>query len=134
MEGGLAVLKALPEVVRRLRYLERVGLSYLTLGRPTKTLSGGEYQRARLSSCLGSGLLGVCYVLDEPTIGLHPRDIHRLIATLTDLRDAGNSVLLVEHDIAVMRAADFLIDLGPRRRCRRRAGDGGGDSCRGRPN
>ncbi|HEX6985487.1 MAG TPA: hypothetical protein VF170_08925, partial [Planctomycetaceae bacterium] len=112
-EGRLATAKAMPEVVSRLRYLERVGLGYLTLDRPTNTLSGGEYQRARLSGCLGAGLIGVCYVLDEPTIGLHPRDIGRLIDTLRDLRDAGNSVLLVEHDLAVIRAADHLIDLGP---------------------
>jgi len=112
-EGRLAAAKALPEIVSRLRYLERVGLGYLTLDRRTNTLSGGEYQRARLSGCLGAGLIGVGYVLDEPTIGLHPRDIRKLIDTLRDLRDAGNSVLVVEHDVAVMRAADHLIDLGP---------------------
>ncbi len=113
LEGRLATAKALPEVVNRLRYLERVGLGYLTLDRPTKTLSGGEYQRARLSGCLGAGLIGVGYVLDEPTIGLHPRDIGRLIDTLRDLRDKGNSVLIVEHDLAVISAADVVIDLGP---------------------
>ncbi|MGC1273488.1 MAG: hypothetical protein WBC44_07240, partial [Planctomycetaceae bacterium] len=113
LEGRLALAKALPDVLNRLRYLERVGLGYLTLDRPTKSLSGGEFQRAQLSSCLGSGLIGVCYILDEPTIGLHPRDIGRLIDTLHDLRDAGNSVLVVEHDLAVIRAADHLIDLGP---------------------
>ncbi len=112
-EGRLAAAKTLPEIAGRLRYLDRVGLGYLTLDRPTRTLSGGEYQRARLSGCLGSGLTGVCYVLDEPTIGLHPRDIGRLIDTLRDLRDAGNTVLLVEHDLAVIRAADHLLDLGP---------------------
>ncbi|MDQ3332965.1 MAG: ABC-ATPase UvrA [Planctomycetota bacterium] len=113
VEARLATAKALPEAVNRLRYLERVGLGYLTLDRPTKTLSGGEYQRARLSGCLGAGLIGVGYVLDEPTIGLHPRDIGRLIDTLRDLRDAGNSVLIVEHDLAVIAAADHVIDLGP---------------------
>jgi excinuclease ABC subunit A len=113
LEGRLATAKALPEVVNRLRYLERVGLGYLTLDRPTRTLSGGEYQRARLSGCLGAGLIGVGYVLDEPTIGLHPRDIGRLIDTLRDLRDKGNSVLIVEHDLAVIGAADVVVDLGP---------------------
>ena len=113
IDGGLVAAKVLPQVVTRLRYLDRVGLGYLTLDRPTNTLSGGEYQRARLSGCLGAGLIGVCYVLDEPTIGLHPRDIGRLVETLHDLRDAGNSVIVVEHDIAVMQAADYLIDLGP---------------------
>lgn len=113
IEGRLACEKTLPEIASRLRYLERVGLGYLTLNRPTKTLSGGEYQRARLSGCLGAGLLGVCYVLDEPTIGLHPRDIGRLIDTLRDLRNAGNSLVVVEHDLSMIRAADHLIDLGP---------------------
>jgi excinuclease ABC subunit A len=101
------------EVVQRLSFLERVGLGYLTLARAADTLSGGELQRVRLASQVGSGLVGVCYVLDEPTAGLHPRDTDRLIATLADLRDRGNSVVVVEHDEATIRAADWLIDLGP---------------------
>ncbi len=101
------------EVDRRLAFLERVGLNYLTLDRQADTLSGGEHQRVRLATQIGSGLVGVCYVLDEPTSGLHPRDTDRLLAALRDLRDAGNSVLVVEHDEATIRAADWLIDLGP---------------------
>jgi excinuclease ABC subunit A len=101
------------EVDRRLAFLVRVGLRYLTLDRPTDTLSGGELQRVRLATQIGSGLVGVCYVLDEPTTGLHPRDTDRLLASLADLRDAGNSVLIVEHDEATIRAADWVIDLGP---------------------
>ncbi len=101
------------EIVNRLRFLERVGLSYLTLDRSADTLSGGELQRVRLASQIGSGLIGVCYVLDEPTTGLHPHDTDRLLSSLRDLRDAGNSVLVVEHDEAVIRASDWVIDLGP---------------------
>ena len=108
-----AALSVLPDVVSRLDFLQRVGVGYLTLGRPAPTLSGGEFQRARLASSLGSGLIGVCYLLDEPTIGLHPRDTGRMIDVLTDLRDRGNSVLVVEHDEQLMRRADWLIDLGP---------------------
>src|SRR5262249_12394062 len=80
---------------------------------PTPTLSGGEFQRARLAGCLGAGLIGVGYILDEPTIGLHPRDTRRLLETLHELRDQGNSVLVVEHDVDVMLDADHLIALGP---------------------
>lgn len=109
----LAALSVLPDIETRLRFLERVGVHYLTLDRPTPTLSGGEFQRARLASCLGSGLIGVCYVLDEPTVGLHARDTRRIIEVLRELRDQGNSVLVVEHDEETMRAADYLIDLGP---------------------
>ena len=101
------------EVDVRLAFLERVGLSYLTLARGADTLSGGELQRVRLATQIGSGLVGVCYVLDEPTAGLHPRDTSRFLASLADLRDRGNSVVVVEHDEATIRAADWIIDLGP---------------------
>ncbi len=101
------------QIVARLEFLERVGVEYLTLDRPAATLSGGELQRVRLASGLGSGLVGVCYVLDEPSIGLHPRDNHRLIEALRELQGAGNTVVVVEHDEEVMRRADWLIDLGP---------------------
>ena len=97
----------------RLRFLVDVGLDYLTLSRGAATLSGGEAQRIRLATQIGSGLVGVLYVLDEPSIGLHQRDNDRLIATLRHLRDLGNSVLVVEHDEDTMRAADHIIDLGP---------------------
>src|SRR5207247_176105 len=86
---------------------------YLTLDRPSATLSGGESQRIRLAAHIGSGVVGVCYVLDEPTIGLHPRDNERLIAALHRLRDAGNTVVVIEHDEELMRAADYIVDLGP---------------------
>jgi len=105
--------RTVPEIAQRLQFLCKVGLDYLSLDRSTRSLSGGEFQRARLAGCLGSGLIGVCYVLDEPTIGLHPRDTGRLIDVLCDLRDRGNSVLVVEHDEDVMRRADCLIDIGP---------------------
>ena len=101
------------EVEARLAFLDQVGLNYLTLARGADTLSGGELQRVRLATQIGSGLVGVCYVLDEPTTGLHPRDTGRLLASLADLRDRGNSVVVVEHDEATIRAADWLIDLGP---------------------
>ena len=101
------------EVVARLRFLQRVGLDYLTLDRGAATLSGGELQRVRLAAQIGSGLVGVCYVLDEPTSGLHPRDTDRLLGSLKLLRDAGNTVLVVEHDESLIRAADWVIDLGP---------------------
>jgi excinuclease ABC subunit A len=101
------------EIVARLDFLEKVGLTYLTLDRRASTLSGGESQRVRLASGLGSGLVGVCYVLDEPSIGLHPRDNQRLIDSLGDLQGRGNTVLVVEHDETVMRQAHWLIDMGP---------------------
>ncbi len=101
------------EIIRRLQFLLDVGLDYLTLDRAASTLSGGEMQRIRLATQIGSGLTGVLYVLDEPTIGLHPRDNERLIATLKGLRDRGNTVVIVEHDEEMMRAADYIIDLGP---------------------
>ena len=101
------------ELLPRLRFLEQVGLDYLTLDRGGDTLSGGEAQRIRLAAQLGSNLTGICYILDEPTIGLHPRDNDRLIATLRDLRDRGNSVIVVEHDEETIRASDWIVDLGP---------------------
>jgi excinuclease ABC subunit A len=101
------------EIGLRLKFLNDVGLNYLSLDRSAETLSGGESQRIRLASQIGSGLTGVMYVLDEPSIGLHQRDNDRLIATLQHLRDIGNSVLVVEHDEDMMRAADHVIDLGP---------------------
>lgn len=101
------------EIRQRLEFLESVGLHYLTLDRPAATLSGGEMQRVRLATGLGSGLVGVCYVLDEPSIGLHPSDNHRLIESIRDLKGQGNTVVVVEHDEAMMRAADRLIDMGP---------------------
>jgi len=103
----------LKEITSRLRFLENVGLDYLTLERSSGTLSGGEGQRIRLATQIGSGLMGVLYICDEPTIGLHPADDYRLVETLKRLRDLGNSVLVVEHDEAVMRAADYIIDMGP---------------------
>jgi len=104
----------LKEICDRLQFLIDVGLHYLTLNRPAPTLSGGEAQRIRLASQIGSGLSGVLYVLDEPTIGLHPRDTQRLIRALVRLRELGNTLLLVEHDRDVIRAADHLLDFGPR--------------------
>ena len=101
------------EIVNRLRFLNNVGLEYLSLDRAAETLSGGESQRIRLASQIGSGLTGVMYVLDEPSIGLHQRDNDRLIETLRHLRDLGNSVLVVEHDEDAIRAADHVIDMGP---------------------
>jgi excinuclease ABC subunit A len=108
-----AVEPVIAELCARLALLERVGLGYLTLERSTGTLSGGEARRVRLSASLGSELVGVCYVLDEPTVGLHPRDIDRLTDALCDLRDRGNTVIVVEHDAALMRRADWIVDLGP---------------------
>jgi len=101
------------EVMARLQFLSRVGLSYLTLDRRMDTLSGGEAQRIRLAAQLGSNLRGVCYILDEPTIGLHPRDNQMLLATLTDMKDRGNTILVVEHDEETIRTGDHIIDLGP---------------------
>jgi excinuclease ABC subunit A len=105
--------QALGEILTRLKFLENVGLEYLTLDQKASTLSGGEAQRIRLASQIGSGLVGVMYILDEPTIGLHPRDTDRLLSTLKQLRDRGNSVILVEHDLETIRQADHLIDIGP---------------------
>ncbi len=105
--------KPVEEILTRLRYIRDVGLSYLTLDRASNTLSGGESQRINLVTALGSSLVGSLYILDEPSIGLHPRDTERLIAVLRKLRDMGDTVIVVEHDEEIMRAADLLIDLGP---------------------
>ena len=106
--------KILKQIQSRLEYLDRVGAGYLSLSRPTRTLSGGEAQRIRLATQVGSGLVGVLYVLDEPSIGLHPRDHHRLLEMIQEIRDRGNTVLMVEHDEETIRTADHLIDMGPR--------------------
>jgi excinuclease ABC subunit A len=111
--GRLIARDIVGQIGARLRFLERVGLDYLTLDRPTETLSGGEAQRIRLAAQLGSNLAGVLYVLDEPSIGLHARDSERLVSTLQSLRAKGNTLLVVEHDEAVMARADHIIDLGP---------------------
>ena len=105
--------RLLVELRERLRFLNEVGLEYLTLNRLSSTLSGGEAQRIQLATSLGSRLVGTLYVLDEPSIGLHSRDTHRLIKILHDLRDLGNTILVVEHDPDIMRAADHILDLGP---------------------
>ncbi len=112
------------EIRARLGFLVDVGLDYLTLSRSATTLSGGESQRIRLATQVGSQLMGVLYVLDEPSIGLHQRDQERLIVTLTRMRDLGNTVLVVEHDDDTMKAADYIIDMGlgrgrARRQCHR---------------
>ncbi len=112
--------RILTEIQNRLDYMERVGLGYLTLNRLTNTLSGGEFQRIKLATSLGSALVGSMYILDEPSIGLHPRDTQRLISVLKSLRDLGNTVIVVEHEEEVMKAADEIIDIGPE------AGTGGG--------
>ena len=105
--------KVLEEIQQRLRFLDEVGLDYLTLDRLTSTLSGGETQRIQLATSLGSNLVGALYVLDEPSIGLHPRDTNRLIQILKGLRDLGNTLLVVEHDPDTILAADHVLDLGP---------------------
>ncbi len=112
-EAGKIAAPIRKEVSKRLQFMSDVGLDYLTLNRIAGTLSGGEAQRIRLASQVGQGLVGVCYVLDEPTIGLHQRDNDRLLATLQKMRDIGNTVIVVEHDEDVIRAADYLIDVGP---------------------
>ena len=116
-EAGRLILE---EVRRRLRYLKDVGLGYLSLDRQSRTLSGGEVQRVALTSALGSSLVNTLYVLDEPSIGLHPRDNHRLVGILKGLRDLGNTVVVVEHDPEIIRESDLLLDLGPQ------AGENGG--------
>ncbi|MDW8470206.1 MAG: excinuclease ABC subunit UvrA [Burkholderiales bacterium] len=115
LEGARAQIagRIVREIAARLEFLVDVGLGYLTLERPAASLSGGEAQRIRLASQIGSGLTGVMYVLDEPTIGLHPRDNARLVETLRRLRDLGNSVIVVEHDEETIRAADYVVDMGP---------------------
>jgi excinuclease ABC subunit A len=109
------------EILARLNYLARVGLGYLTLDRQTRTLSGGEAQRINLATALGTALTQTLYVLDEPTVGLHPRDSHRLLAILRDLRDKGNTIVVVEHDPEIILGADEVVDMGPR------AGSHGGE-------
>jgi len=109
------------EVTNRLRFLDDAGVGYLSLDRPVRTLSGGEVERVNLTTCLGASLVNTLFVLDEPSIGLHPRDVGRLVRIMKDLRDKGNTLLVVEHDEAVIRAADHLIELGPGR------GETGGD-------
>ena len=120
--------RVVKEILERLRFLVDVGLDYLTLERGTASLSGGEAQRIRLATQIGAGLMGVLYILDEPSIGLHQRDNARLIATMERLRDLGNTVIVVEHDEETIRAADFVVDMGPG------AGEHGGDIvCQGTP-
>jgi excinuclease ABC subunit A len=114
------IIKAIDRAVSRLNFLEQIGLGYLSLARPARTLSAGESRRVSLTSALGSGLVNTLYVLDEPSIGLHPRDIARLVKVIEAIRDAGNTVVVVEHDEDVMLAADHLVDIGPG------AGEGGG--------
>ena len=111
-EAGIAG-KILVEIQQRLKFLNDVGLEYLTLDRLSATLSGGEAQRIQLATCLGSRLVGACYVLDEPSIGLHSRDTGRLLRILAELRDIGNTIVVVEHDPDVMKSADHIVDLGP---------------------
>lgn len=110
----LVAEKILKQIISRLEYLIRVGCSYLSLNRSARTLSGGEAQRIRLATQVGSSLIGVLYVMDEPSIGLHPRDHHRLLDIIRELKERGNTILLVEHDEETIRAADHVIDLGPR--------------------
>jgi len=112
-DAALIAKPILAEIVRRLEFLVRVGADYLSLDRSADTLSGGERQRVRLATGIGSGLVGVLYLLDEPSVGLHPRDNERLIAALRDLEQQGNTVVVVEHDEGLMRASDHLIDMGP---------------------
>ena len=115
LDGSMAVIaeQILREIRARLGFLQAVGLRYLTLSRSAATLSGGESQRIRLATQIGSSLMGVLYILDEPSIGLHQRDNDKLLATLRQLRDLGNTVLVVEHDEDTMRAADYIVDIGP---------------------
>ena len=115
LEGNMATIadQIVREIVSRLRFLTDVGLSYLTLSRAAGTLSGGESQRIRLATQIGSSLMGVLYILDEPSIGLHQRDNDKLLGTLKHLRDLGNTLIVVEHDEDTMRAADFIVDVGP---------------------
>ena len=115
LEGNMAAIAAqiVREIVSRLKFLTDVGLSYLTLSRAAGTLSGGESQRIRLATQIGSSLMGVLYILDEPSIGLHQRDNDKLLGTLKHLRDLGNTLIVVEHDEDTMRAADFIVDVGP---------------------
>ncbi len=120
--------RLMKEIRERLQFLVDVGLDYLTLSRASATLAGGEAQRIRLATQIGSGLVGVLYILDEPSIGLHQRDNRRLIDTLVRLRDLGNTLIVVEHDEATIAASDHVVDIGPGRRQRRRR-----DRVHGRP-
>ncbi len=115
LDGNMAIVaeQIVREIISRLRFLQDVGLSYLTLSRASGTLSGGESQRIRLATQIGSSLMGVLYILDEPSIGLHQRDNDKLLATLKHLRDIGNTLIVVEHDEDTMRAADYIVDVGP---------------------
>ena len=115
LDGNMAIVaeQIVREILSRLRFLKDVGLSYLTLSRSSGTLSGGESQRIRLATQIGSSLMGVLYILDEPSIGLHQRDNDKLLATLKHLRDIGNTLIVVEHDEDTMRAADYIVDVGP---------------------
>ncbi|MGF1449787.1 MAG: excinuclease ABC subunit UvrA [Opitutales bacterium] len=113
LSGNRQVDIAAESILTRLTYLDEVGLSYLTLDRTSRTLSGGEVERVNLTTCLGTSLVDTLFVLDEPSVGLHPRDIDRLIGILRQLTDRGNTVVVVEHDEAIMRAADWMIELGP---------------------
>ena len=115
LEGSAQLIagEVLKEIKARLGFLNDVGLDYLTLSRAAATLSGGEAQRIRLATQIGSGLVGVMYVLDEPSIGLHQRDNERLIETLHHLRDLGNTLIVVEHDEDTIRRADWVVDIGP---------------------
>jgi excinuclease ABC subunit A len=106
--------KILKQIISRLEFLKRVGASYLSISRPARTLSGGEAQRIRLATQVGSALIGCLYVMDEPSIGLHPRDHHRLLEIIGELKDRGNTIILVEHDEDTIRFADYVVDLGPR--------------------
>ena len=115
MSSARSPTEVLKEIRDRLQFMLNVGLHYLTLDRPAPSLSGGEAQRIRLASQIGCGLVGVLYVLDEPSIGLHARDNRKLLDTLLRLRDLGNTVLVVEHDAETMHTADWLIDMGPGR-------------------
>ena len=116
----------LGEIRNRVELLLGIGLDYLNFNRRSSTLSGGESQRIRLSTQIGSGLMGMLYVLDEPSIGLHPKDNVKMIATLKSLRDIGNTVIVVEHDEDTIRAADHLVEMGPGPRRARRRGRGAG--------
>ena len=129
--ASIVTERLLRDIRSRVGALLDLGLDYLSLDRSAATLSGGEIERIRLATQIGSGLVGVLYVLDEPSAGLHARDNERLIASLHRLRDQGNSVLVVEHDEATIRAADHVIDLGPGAGARR-AADGAGHACRAR--
>ena len=113
VDMAVVAAQIVKEIKSRLQFLTDVGLSYLTLSRAAGTLSGGESQRIRLATQIGSSLMGVLYILDEPSIGLHQRDNDKLLATLKHLRDIGNTLIVVEHDEDTMRAADFIVDVGP---------------------